>query len=318
MNALSCARVEEHLDLYTAGECDPATRAAVERHLAGCPTCAAAAAEALRLQGLLDWHGQGPAVLQGLRGKIDKEERRMRKRRRVLPFVARLTAAAALVLLTLALLQMANPPGGGPTEEVVTALVLRSERGGPAPPGGVENIGPRGVAEMAQANDPRRLKQEEPLSFSLDRRGRTAQEYRQGLKDAARADALPAPPTLNLSLELSNPGPTERTLYLNAEETEFSLDLRGPGVLRVRPRAGVAAPIFPDVMRLAPGRQKELPIHRLTDGRPRHLENIYWTEAGDYTLAMRLRVPYSDGASARRRFITYESPPVHIKVVETR
>jgi hypothetical protein len=316
MNPLNCDQIEGQLDLYAAGESDPATVAAVERHLADCPACAGAAAEARRLQSLLDWHGRAPAGLERLRAKIDKEDRQMRQRRRVLPFVARLTAAAALVLLTFGLFNVANEPGRlGQTEEVVAGLVLRdtdAERGGPQLPGRNPD-----VAE-AKFNDQRLLIGEKSLTVTLDRRGSTEEEYRQALKDAARRDALPPPPALNLSLELRNPGAKERTLYLDAEEATLSLDLRGPGVVRLGTRSGGLPPFFPQVARLAPGRRYELPIRRLSEGGAGHAEYLYWTEAGDYTLRMRLRVPYSEPGTVGRAFVTYESRPVHIKVVEKR
>ena len=37
---MNCTNVNEKLPHYLAGECDPATRAAIERHAAACPACA--------------------------------------------------------------------------------------------------------------------------------------------------------------------------------------------------------------------------------------------------------------------------------------
>ncbi len=313
MNPLTCHEVEEQLDLRAAGEGDAVTRAAVDRHLADCPACAGLSAEARRLQGLLAWHGRAPAALERMQRNIDKEDRRMRQPRLVLPFVGRLAAAAALVLLTFGLLQTASDTARvAESEQVVGALVLRDEEAGP---GGVQLPGGNEAVAAAKFHDQRLMNRDQSLPVTLDRHGKTAAEYRRDLKDAARADALP-PPAINLALELSNPGAKERTLYLSIEEANLALDLRGPGDLRLSiPHGGLSA-FVPQVARVAPGKSVELPIRRLSESGAGRTEYLYWTEPGEYTLKMRLRVPYSESGVAGRGFMTYESQPVRIKVVE--
>src|SRR5207248_1141874 len=54
MNAMTCAEVEEQLDLLAADACDAPMRETLEGHLRDCPTCAAKFSQSKRLQGLLD------------------------------------------------------------------------------------------------------------------------------------------------------------------------------------------------------------------------------------------------------------------------
>jgi hypothetical protein len=319
---MTCTHAEELLDLYAAGECDPVTAAAIEQHHAGCPACAAAEREARRVQALLDLHNQAPAGLARLKKRIDQEDRFLRQPRRVPPFASLVAAAAALVLLTFGL------TGGGPQQpETIAADVL-------AGPGAVRTMKSNiGMAEMAQhaPADARfanaiPLGSEETLTVVLDRRGKTAEEYRHYLRERQRAGALPIPPTLDLSLELHNPGPAEKTLHLEDERASLSLDLQGAGVLRLGVPGEGVTPFPPNTIRLEPGRSQPLPI-RMIEGNRRQVQYLYWTEAGEYTLTVRLRVPASDHAPSGPQpivpvkdldCVTYVSRPVRIKVLEKR
>src|SRR6516162_220032 len=72
MNAMKCEEVREQLDLLAAGECEAATKAAIEQHLGDCPACAAAYAESERLVGLLDLHWNDQR-LERLRQRIEQQ-----------------------------------------------------------------------------------------------------------------------------------------------------------------------------------------------------------------------------------------------------
>src|SRR5258706_10735974 len=56
---MSCAKVREHLPAFVDAMLAPAERAEVERHVAGCPDCAA---EAQRLRALDELLGASPAL----------------------------------------------------------------------------------------------------------------------------------------------------------------------------------------------------------------------------------------------------------------
>jgi anti-sigma factor RsiW len=100
MSPLSCPDVEARLDLYAAGECDPAEADAVRRHLAECPRCAAACDEARQLVGLLDLRLQEPERLSRLESRIAAEERPARRVLRFPAALRRVAALAAMLLLT--------------------------------------------------------------------------------------------------------------------------------------------------------------------------------------------------------------------------
>lgn len=111
------------------------------------------------------------------------------------------------------------------------------------------------------------------------------------LQAVARKGKPPQPPRIDLALEVRNRG--DRPLYLDVggPGTELSLDLRGPGALRL-PAAGVPEPPFltPRRVRLAPGASYALPIPHLVGGSRGRLYALSWTAPGRYTLTVRYRV----------------------------
>ncbi len=307
MNPLNCHDLEDQLDLYAAGEGDAATRAAVEHHVADCPACANQLREARRLQGLLDLQARAPAGLQRLRTLIDKEDRRMRQPRRVLPFVSMLTAAAALVLLTFGLTDVG--PQRTTTNPLYVVADARFTAEMKAAPGGV---GPPGAVE-AHMKDPVPLTAEQKLVLPLDR---------SHLPTRDRAKELPPPPAVELALQIRNTSSAEQVLHFEDERTRLSLELSGPGVLR-REAGNQGLPIPSEAMRLRPGATETVWLHSLRDGVRGRIQFLYWTEPGDYALTIRLRVPVSEGTILsvpvkELEMATYISPPVLIKVIEKR
>jgi hypothetical protein len=132
MSPLTCPEVEARLDLYAADECDAAEAEAVRRHLAHCPRCATAFAEARQLMGLLDLRWQEPERLRRLEEHITAEEA---PRRRVLRFptgLRHVASLAAMLLLTVGLTGWLSPllgPGDG-DGGLVVALREGIARGG--------------------------------------------------------------------------------------------------------------------------------------------------------------------------------------------
>jgi hypothetical protein len=302
MNVMSCHDVEEQLDLLAAGECDRATRLAVEGHLGGCPTCAASYAESQRLLGLLNlnWNEGGSARL---RENIEREERRRQQRRSLLPFARRAAALAALFLLTVGLMWMrpkwqpyVNEPElqlslvareGGPEAKMSPAIAVRTTRELPAPPKG------SGTEAMAM-----------PTAV-----GQTGEAFRRELLQAQRDGKLPLPPAIPLTLTLKNTSEHPVDVRLGDSTSELSVDLRGQGVLRI-PAVGVAEPEFfhSQVFQLAPGDQLVFRIDRLIAGARGRLEYIYLTEPGEYTLTATLRL------TAGGAVVTLESDTIRLKV----
>jgi hypothetical protein len=111
MKPITCAEVEEQIDLYVADECEAEQKSAIARHLAVCPNCARAAEEADELQGLLSLRLRERDNLATLRARVESEK--VRTRRPMILSLARRTAAVAAMLLvmvgSLALLGLWQP-----------------------------------------------------------------------------------------------------------------------------------------------------------------------------------------------------------------
>ncbi len=98
MKALSCAEVEEHIELFAAGECPPPLAEQIEAHLAQCPACSRSFHETQQLLGLLDLRFQEAERLRRLQERLAAEDAR---RVRTLRFRRLAIAAAVLVAVGL-------------------------------------------------------------------------------------------------------------------------------------------------------------------------------------------------------------------------
>ncbi len=124
MDPQTCAQVQDDIELFAAGECDPATAALVSRHLAACPACARALEESRQMLGLLELRLREPDGLERLRDRLHAEERKRRSARFVT--VARVAAVAAVLLLIVGVYTwVASTVDRGPgTPAVVAAAQL--------------------------------------------------------------------------------------------------------------------------------------------------------------------------------------------------
>jgi hypothetical protein len=304
MRPLSCEEVDELLPWCVAGECEPDQRGLVEQHLAHCPRCRQGYGEAERLSTLLDWHHRESAGLERLRVRLREESRRGATRRAVLPFVRRIASVAALLFVAVGLTSWITPP---PEERPEIAVGLLSGVGD-FPAEVVDQV--KGRPLVARGGGTR--------TEFLELAGRSPAEHRGKLLAAAEAGRLPAPPRVDLTLELRNRG--EQTLYLDVggAGTELRLDLSGPGALAL-PGASENDPPFLSrrVVRLAPGERYLLPVRYLIDGTRGHLRSLYWTEPGRYVLNVDYRVGVSPSPSERqltRSTRTFTVPPMTIQV----
>jgi hypothetical protein len=282
---MTCAEVEDQLDLLAAGECDPPTRQAVESHLEHCVRCAVSLAASQRLMALLDLHWNS-AGKQRLHARIEAEERKAQRRQGVLPFVRRYAAVAALVLVTLGmgiLLPREQPHEAVPGLQLA-ALVVPEDK--------LEKREPAGVAMAAFAPGAKTTVMRLPLA------GRGGESYRQQLLQAYRAGNLPPPPVVPLAFAIKNTGSRSLEVRLGDASTELSLDVQGKGAVRL-PATRLEEPAFlhAQVKRLYPGEKLDVRIDRLIAGSRRRLECIYLTEPGAYTLSARLRLTAGGAAT---------------------
>jgi hypothetical protein len=301
MNALTCAEVQEQLDLLAAGACDPPTRDAIECHLGDCPTCAASYAESRCLLGLLDRHWSESAV-ERLRRRIEQEARPRRKLRLFTPFVHRSMAAAALLLIAAGLIwwlpqwntdrsafgpQFALLVHPGKQAFTVDQAPARSTDKPQAP---LKDKGPEAVAVM-------------PLAAP------SGEALRRDLLKAEHDGKLPPPPAISLKLALVNNGKRPTHVRLGDTEPTLSLEVQGAGVLRIAvPDAAEPEFLKPQSLQLEPGKSHIIQIDRLIAGSRGNLEFIYLTEPGEYTLTARLRL-IVDG-----QVVTVTAEPVRIQV----
>jgi hypothetical protein len=307
MTPLTCTDVDDRLPLYAAGECAAPEAAAIGRHLARCPRCAAALGEARHLLALLDLRLQEPERLRRLEDRLAAEGR---PRRAVLRFpaaVRRAASLAAMLLLTVALSGWLLPglrPGEVGDGGLAVALRAADQR---LAPGGVERSGGP-LAKLAAPGGP----------------GLTPEQYRDQLQAAETTGRLPSPPAVDLVLELRNTAATDLKVWVAGPLTRLRLDLKGPGAVNVPAPEGAEGEVEPRAVVLKPGATYPVRIRRLADRRGGSARFWYWTEPGEYTLTARFTTavaPAPPGApvvftEGGRRFgaVTLRSPPVTTRV----
>jgi hypothetical protein len=120
-----------------------------------------------------------------------------------------------------------------------------------------------------------------PASYTLDLGGKTADEIRKQIS----ASDYPAPPTVDLNLELRNTGDKDVLVRMGGTTTTIDLDLQGPAAVSVALKGRITnhLAVAPKTITLAPGRSQTIPINSLTFGfKDSHA--AYWLAPGKYTL----------------------------------
>jgi Putative zinc-finger len=285
MNTMTCAEVQEQLDLLAADECDPPSRLALESHMQNCPTCAANYEESRRLLSLLDLHMNEQGI-ERLRQRIVQQARP--PRRMVLPVVRRAVAVAALLLIAVGLAwwlpNRRDEPG--------PSFALLATPRNPAP----DKIPALPIERVAEAK------------AVLVRGVQSGKEFRDDLVKAQQKGKLPLPPAIALDLALVNTSEREVEVRLGDIVPTLELDLPGDGVIRIAaPDASTPDFLRPQSLHLGPGQQHIIHIDRLIAGSHKKLEYIYVTEPGDYTLTARLRFTVAG------KTMTVSGPAVSIK-----
>jgi hypothetical protein len=287
MTTITCAGVREQLELFALGECDARTQRAIDKHLADCPACAAELAEVRQLIDLVDLHEQAPDRLERLHDILADEARPREIRRlrsRLVRFPRQVAALAAALLLTLGLTRLAGPLAeDGDTWGVTLVVAGRRDMG--------EAIGKVPEANGAAEKVALAMKQgDRTLHYRLDLGGVSPAAFRRRLQEAEGTDRLPPPPKVDLTLALHNRSARSVEIQVGAEESELTLDLRGPGAVTVRTRDPLGQPFLTrQRVRVEPGGSFFLPLPRLVFGAPGNVRYAYWTEPGHYTLTITYR-----------------------------
>jgi hypothetical protein len=308
MNVLTCEQVEEQLDLLAGGECAWPTRRAVEQHLETCAACAASYEESRRLQSMLDLHWNEAEQLARLRRRINEADRQAeRPRLLMMPWLRPAVALAAMLLVTFGLaLLMPQMSAESPAVGLTAALAPMADDGITR-----ENMKTQSLVAPAHPQEDVAMakfdKQEKTLALA---KGQSGQDYRRSLRGGRSPEDLPQPPSLPLELTLQNNAARRLEVRLG-DDAQLALDVQGPeeGVLRLpAPKSEEAAFLPRQTLWLAPGERRTLRVERLVVGSRQHIEYVYLTEPGEYTLTIHLR------ALVDREPVWLTSEPLHIPV----
>jgi RNA polymerase sigma factor (sigma-70 family) len=121
--------------------------------------------------------------------------------------------------------------------------------------------------------------------YFLDLGGRTPEEFRKQLQPD-NFYRLPAPPKVDLELELRNTSDKEVLIWVKGDPTAILLDLKGPGAVEIgRGRDAIETSDIrkPFTVPLAAQSSYTLRVQSLVYGW-RDNKKAYWTEPGEYTL----------------------------------
>ena len=150
--------------------------------------------------------------------------------------------------------------------------------------------------------------------YTLDLAGKTPDELRRELVAAARAGEPLPPPEVNLEMEIPDLGRGLPPLDFAGRDAELVLDLQGPGVVRVAAPHAPAPLARLETVAIPSGQPYAVPIRELAEGSPGAVHYLYWTEPGEYTLTVRLRVVTAGDPTAGVRVLTWTAGPMRLRV----
>jgi RNA polymerase sigma factor (sigma-70 family) len=163
-------------------------------------------------------------------------------------------------------------------------------------------------------------------TYTLDRGGRSAEEYAKQVRDAAEGGNPLPTPGVELTLELRNTGAKEIKILVGGDGSSVMLDLQGPGAVRVSPNIPVTLIyLHSDIVAIAPGKSHVLTLSNLSFGHRGMGDLAYWTRPGDYTLTATYHTalsPTPRGAQKAPDFypnfghVAATSAPIKLKVIE--
>ncbi|HVS38596.1 MAG TPA: zf-HC2 domain-containing protein [Gemmataceae bacterium] len=296
MSEWTCNQAADWIDLYTAGEADSPTRAAVGRHLKACPACDALHQHTVQLIGLLDQREQEPERLKRLWSRLEAAPQRVRQ-----PMRRRLWAAAALAASVLLCLSTWFGSGSAPipiAPQLTVALKSLPERFAPGPP----------EAMM--------VRPEMAMTKSADGATRGPKEGAEPIYPVAQPPGRGAltPIPVELALDLRNPDREPLRIDFKDENTRLLMDLLGPGVLDDSAPGAEPPLAHLDEVRIAPGGTDHLEIHQLAYGGRGDVHYLYWTKPGEYTLTITLRAWVRPDPPGEAREIVVTSSPIKVPV----
>ncbi len=123
-------------------------------------------------------------------------------------------------------------------------------------------------------------------TYTLDLGGKTGEEFRKQLKDAEKNGRMPAAPTVDLTLEITNTSDKAIKIWTSGDPVHLELTLTGPGAVMASPRLAFTTDFRgPAATVLDPGKTLSIPVTKLQYGFRGASLMSYWTEPGEYKLA---------------------------------
>lgn len=154
--------------------------------------------------------------------------------------------------------------------------------------------------------------------YKVDLGGKTADEYKKNLEEMAKKSAAgellrpPAPPKVDLLLQITNTGKQAVTVYVGGDPNVYTFELTG-GAGSVNMNSGLAFTAdfrLPKAVELAPGKSYEIAVKQLSDGSRGASRFVYWAGPGEYKLTATYSLSDTDGGKGT----VLKSEPVKITV----
>lgn len=157
----------------------------------------------------------------------------------------------------------------------------------------------------------------------------TAEAYKKAVEDAAKpgkkgggfgGKALPAPPAVDLTVELKNTSDKAVTVWTKGDPVVLTLNLSGPGAFNLDPPIAMTQEFrIPQELKLGPGKSHTFVVKQLKSGMRGLTRYSYWTGPGEYALTATLRTgvqPVPKGATENDGFgvVTLTSPAFKLTV----
>ncbi|HYH68032.1 MAG TPA: hypothetical protein VD866_25275 [Urbifossiella sp.] len=156
----------------------------------------------------------------------------------------------------------------------------------------------------------------------------TAEAYKKAVEDAAKpgkkfggfGGKLPAPPAVDLTVELKNTSDKAVTVWKSGDPVVLTLNLSGKGSFNLDPPIAMTQEFrIPQELTLDAGKSFSFPVKQLKSGTRGVTHYSYWTAPGEYELTATLRTgvrPVPKGATENDGFgvVTLTSPAFKLTV----
>jgi hypothetical protein len=186
--------------------------------------------------------------------------------------------------------------------------------GGGAPPG-QRGRGPGGAQQPAAP-----ITLEAKLILGKDTYtitpAQAGEEFRRRIQAGARGAAMPAPPDVDMTLELKNTGTSPVVFAVDSDASSVNLQLAGTGAVTADSNMAMTMEFrLGRPMSVEPGQTHTIPIKSLRFGVRGISKMAYWTEPGEYTLTASFTT-HPPNQSDRQ--VTFTAPAVKIQVTLVR